>query len=158
RDAVHQQAADAVIALEHRDLVAGAVELRRARQARRARPDHRDLFTGARQRRLGDDPALGEAAIDDRALDALARDRRLAEAQHARPLARRRADAPGPLGEVVGLVQARQRLAPLPAINQIVPLGDQVVDRTAGRAAVHQLAGVTEGNAAIHATRALLAQ
>src|SRR5256886_6397301 len=81
-----------------------------------------------------------------------------ADAEHARSLARRRANAAGPLGEVVGLVQPRQRLAPLPAVDQIVPLGDEVVDRTAGRAAFEQLAGVAERNAAIHATRALLAQ
>ncbi len=131
-----------------------------AAHARPAGPDPTTatFLPGARQRRLGNDPALGEAAVDDRALDALDGDRRLADAEHARSLARRRTDAAGELGEVVGLVQPRQRLAPLPAVNQIVPLGDEIVDRTARSTAIQQLAGVTEWNAAIHAARALLAQ
>ena len=107
-------------------------------------------------RRLGDDPPLLEALVDDRALDALDRDRRLADAEHARALARRRADPPGELGEVVGLVQARQRLAPLPAVDEVVPLGDEVVDRAARGPARQHRPRVAEGDAAIHAARPLL--
>ena len=73
----------------------------------------------------------------------------------AGPLAGRRADAAGELGEVVGLVQAVERLAPQPTVDQVVPLGDQVVDRAAGGHAVDQLPGLAEGNAAVHAARAL---
>ncbi len=61
-------------------------------------------------------------------------------------------------GKVVGLVQALERFPPQPAIDQIVPFGDQVVDRAAGGHAADQLAGVAERNAAIHAARALVAQ
>jgi hypothetical protein len=55
-------------------------------------------------------------------------------------------------------VQALERLLPQAAVNEVVPLRDQVVDRAAGRHAADELAGVAEGNAAIHAARALRAQ
>ena len=55
-------------------------------------------------------------------------------------------DPAGELGEVVGGVQSLQRRAPLIAIDQVVPVRDQVVDRTAV---------VTERNAAGHAARRL---
>ena len=61
---------------------------------------------------------------------------RLVDAQHARAFARRGADPAGELGEVVGLVQAIERLAPQAAVDQVVPLGDQVVD---GQPAGHAL-------------------
>ena len=51
------------------------------------------------------------------------------DAEHARAFARRGADAAGELGEVVGAVQALERLAPQAAIHQVVPLRDQIVDR-----------------------------
>ena len=97
------------------------------------------------------DPAFGEAAVDDRVLDVLDRDRRVGDAEHAGALARRRAGAARELGEVVGLVQPIERVAPAALIDQVVPLGDQVVDR----AAVVRLA---KRHAAVHAARALVAQ
>src|SRR5688500_19649441 len=51
------------------------------------RSDHRDLLAGARRGRLRLHPALLEAPVDDGAFDVLDRDRRLVDAQHARPLA-----------------------------------------------------------------------
>ena len=47
-DAVGQQAARAIRALEHGHRVAGLVELRRGGEARRAGADDRDLLAGAR--------------------------------------------------------------------------------------------------------------
>ena len=47
RDAVAQQAADAVALLEHRDGVAGARQLLRGGQTRRAGADHGDALAGA---------------------------------------------------------------------------------------------------------------
>ena len=96
--------------------------------------------------------------IDDRVLDGLDRHRRSVDAEHARAFARRRADAAGELREVVGHVQALERLAPQPAIHQVVPFRDQVVDGTARRHAADQLAGVAERHAAVHAARGLVAQ
>ncbi len=106
----------------------------------------------------GCDPAFLPAAVDDGAFDVLDGDRRRVDAQHAGAFARRGADAAGELGEIIGLVQAFQRLVPEAAIDQVVPFGDQVVDRAAGGHAAEQGAGVAKGNAAIHAAGALLAQ
>ena len=47
RDAVAQQAADAIGALEDGDPVPGAIQLRGRRQAGRPRSDHRDALAGA---------------------------------------------------------------------------------------------------------------
>ena len=103
-------------------------------------------------------PAFVPAAVDDLVLDVLDRDRRLVDAEHARAFARRRADAAGELREVVGHVQAVERFAPQPAIDEVVPLGDHVVDRAACGHAADQLARVAERHAAVHAAGALLAQ
>ena len=132
-DAVHEQAADAVGALEDGDPVAGLVELGGGGKPGGAGADDGDLLAGAHRRRLGHDPAFLEALIDDGALDGLDRDRRLVDAEDARAFARRRADAAGELGEVVGLVQPFERFLPQAAIDEVVPLGDEVVDRAAGR-------------------------
>src|SRR5205814_1219172 len=56
------------------------------------------------------------------------------------------ADAAGELGEVVGRVQPVDRLAPAAAVHEVVPVGDDVPERAAL---------VTEGDAAVHAARAL---
>ena len=57
RNAVHQQAAGAILALEHRHRVARAVQLRGGRKTRRARADHRDFLAGARRGRFGNRPS-----------------------------------------------------------------------------------------------------
>ena len=64
-------------------------------------------------------------------------------------LARRGAQAAGELGEVVRRVQLGDRLAPSAAVDEVVPVRDQV----AQRAAV-----VAERHAALHAARALGAE
>src|SRR5207344_1993405 len=89
RNAVHQQAADAVRTLVDRYLVAGFVELIRGREACRPRADDRDLLARARLGHLGLEPAFGETAIDDRVLDVLDRDGGIGDAEHARAFARR---------------------------------------------------------------------
>ena len=88
--------------------------------------------------------------------DALDCHGRRIDAQHAGSLARGGADAAGELGKIVRLVQAVERLAPQAAIDEVVPFGDQIVDRTAGRHAGHQVARVAKRNAAIHAAGSLI--
>ena len=94
------------------------------------------------------DPALFPRAVDDLDLDLLDRDRRLVDAEHARGLARRRAQPAGELGEVVGGVQPLARRVPVVAVHEVVPLRDEVPERAAG---------VAERDAAVHAARALRA-
>src|SRR3954468_1454203 len=103
-------------------------------------------------------PAFVPTAIDDGGLDGLDRDWRIVDAKHARAFARSRTHPTGELGKVVGHVQTIECLAPQSAIDEIVPFRDHVVDRAARRHAADQLAGVTEGHAAIHAARRLIAQ
>ena len=147
RYAVAQQSADPVVLLEHRDVMARAAELLRRGQSRRSGADHRDPLAGSKRRRLGQNPALLECPVDHGLFDLLDRDRRLVNAEHAGSLARRRADAPRELREVVGRVQDPHRLLPASAEDQIVPVGNDVVHRTPG---------VAERHAAIHAARALI--
>ena len=147
-NAVAQQAADAVGLLEKRHPVARAIQLLRGGQARGPRANHGDALAGARFRRLRLDPAFLPGVIDDRLLDHLDRDRRLVDAQHAGRLAGRRADAPGELRKIIRGVQDANRILPLVVIDEVVPVGNDVVDRAAG---------VAERNAAIHAARRLRA-
>ena len=146
-DAVAQQAARLVGALVDGDGVAGAGQLLGRGQARRAGADDGDGLAGEPLGRLGGDRAVGEGAVDDADLDLLDRDGRLVDAEHAGRLARGRAEPPGELGEVVGRVQPVDGLAPLPLPREVVPLGDQVAQRTTAVAerdtAVHAAAGLT---------------
>ena len=104
----------------------------------------------ARRRRARLDPALLPRAVDDRDLDLLDRDGvPLLDLEHAGGLARRRAEPPGELGEVVRPVELVDRLAEAVAVDEVVPVGDQVPERAAALA---------ERDAALHAARALLRQ
>src|SRR5258708_1466159 len=146
-NAVAQQPADAIALLEERHVMAGARELLRARHARGTGADHRDLLAGLAVRNLRPHPALGVTLVDDRLLDRLDRHRVVVDVEHARGFARRGAHAAGELGDVGCRVQDVERLAPVVAVNEIVPVGNDVV---------HRAAGLAEGNAAVHAARALL--
>ena len=148
-DAVAQQAADAVVALEHGDRVAGARELLRGGEAGGAGADDGDRLAGQAPGRLRLHPAVAERLVDDRDLDLLDRHGGLVDAEHARRLARRRAEPPRELGEVVRGVQALDRRAALAAPHEVVPLGDQVAERAAL---------VAERDAAVHAATGLAAQ
>ena len=61
-------------------------------------------------------------------------------------------------GKLLVLASRIQRLPPLPAVDEVVPLGDEVVDRAARRHPGDELPGVAEGDPAVHAARALRAQ
>ena len=108
--------------------------------------DDRDLAAGAHRRHDRLDPALVPRPLDDLDLDLLDGDRVLADAEHARRLARRRAQPAGELGEVVGGVQALDRVAPVVAVDEVVPVGDEVAERAAV---------VAERDAAVHAAPGL---
>src|SRR6185369_3655801 len=148
-NAVAQQSADAVVALEERHVVAGARELLRARHAGGPGADHGDLLAGLLFRQLGHDPAFLEGVVDDVLLDVLDRDRVVVDVEDAGFLARRRTDAAGEFGEVVRRVQALDRVLPAVPIDEVVPVGNDVPERATL---------VAEGNAAIHAARALDAE
>ena len=95
------------------------------------------------------DPAFVEGAVDDRDLDLLDGDGLGVDAEHARGLARCRAEPAGELREVVGRVQPLDGGPPVVAPGQVVPLGDQVAERAAV---------VAERDAAVHAATGLPVQ
>ena len=141
-----QEPPGALVALVHGHRVAALVQLGGGGQAGRARAHDGHGPPGAPVRRLGLDPALGEGPLDDRQLDLLDRHRIVVDRQHARRFARGRTDEAGELGEVVGRVELIDGLAPLVPVDEVVPVGDQVPERTAL---------VAERNAAVHAAGAL---
>src|SRR6476620_4376411 len=97
-------------------------------------------------------------AVDDRAFDGLDGDRVVVDVERAGGLARRRTDAPGELRKIIGRVQVARGLFPVVLIDEVVEVGDLVVDRAAGRARRHRAGAVAIGDAAIHAARGLVAR
>ncbi len=87
-NAVAQQAADAVGAFEHDDVVTGPRQLLRGGQPGWTRADHDDPLAGLHTGELRLDPTLVPGSIDDLHLDLLDRHRIGIDAEHARCLAR----------------------------------------------------------------------
>ena len=141
-DAEAEEAADEMVAFVDGDEVAGAVELLGAGEAGGAGADDGDRLAGALRGRLGLDPALFVAAVGDGLLDELNGDGVVVDGESAGDLAGGGADAAGELGEVVGGEQTVERLLPTTAVDEVVPVGDEIAERAAL---------VAEGDAAVHA-------
>ena len=156
-NAIAQQAAGLGELLVDMDVMAGARELLRGRKARGAGADHRDLLAGLHGGDLRLQPAIIPGAVDDGAFDGLDGDRVVVDVERAGGLARRRADAAGELREIVGRVQIARGFFPIALIDEVVEIGDLVVDRAARRARLNRTGAVAIGNAAIHAARGLVA-
>src|SRR5580693_4296888 len=120
----------------------GAAELLRRREACRAGADDRYFFPGTKFRRLGMNPAFEESAFHDIFFVLLDRDGRRVDAQNARRLAGRGADAASELGEIIGGMQLANRVFPAAVIDQIVPVRNEIADGASRLA---------ERDAAIHA-------
>src|SRR5690606_23427091 len=140
-------AANAIAFLEYGNRMAGAGQLLRAGQASRARADHGDFLARLATGRLGRHPALRPALVDNGVLDGLDAHRIVVDVQGTGRLAGGGTHAAGELGEVVGGVQHFQRAMPILLVDQVVPVGNDVVDGTAAGA---------ERNAAVHTAGALL--
>ena len=126
--------------------MAGARQLLRGRQAGRTGTDDGHFLARAESRRLRRDPAVLPAHVDDFMLDRLDADRIFMDTQGAGRFARRRADAARKFGEVIRRMQDVERFAVVTAVHQVIPVRNDVIHGTARGA---------EGNAAIHAARAL---
>ncbi len=83
-------------------------------------------------------------------------DRQLMDSAGAGAFAGRRANTPGKFRKAVGSQQAVGCGIPLIAVKQIVPFGDQIIQRAPGYRAFEHDAGMAERNSAIHAARRLL--
>jgi hypothetical protein len=145
-DAVAQEATDAVSALEDDHVVASARELLRGGEPRGPGADHCDALPGLDVGHLRGDPALRPGAVDDLDLDLLDGDRVLVDAEHTGRFTRCGTQPPGELWEVVRRVQALDRVAPVIAVDEVVPVRDEVPERATV---------VAERDAAIHAAAGL---
>src|SRR5581483_6807986 len=105
---------------------------------------------------LRPNPAVLPGTVDDRAFDGFDRDRIVVDVERAGSLARGGADAPGEFGEIVGRMQIARGLFPIALIDEVVEIGNLVVDRTARRARRNRARAMAIGNAAIHAARGLV--
>src|SRR5207253_408335 len=95
RNAVTQQATDAIVLLEQSDAVTSARQLLRTGKTRGARSDHRHPLAGLYRREIGVDPALFPAPVHDLAFNRLDRDRVVLDVQGTRRLAWRGTNAAG---------------------------------------------------------------
>ena len=127
-----------LVALVDDDVLAGPRKLLGTGEPGRARADDGNAAAGAPRRRLRLHPALAPAAVDDRELDLLDRDGvPLVDLEHARRLARSGTEPAGELGEVVRPVKLLERFLPAVAVDEVVPVRNQVADRTAVMAERH---------------------
>ncbi len=156
-DAITKQTAGLGEFFVDMDVVAGACELLRGREARGSGADDRDLLAGLDRGDLRLQPAIVPGTIHNGAFDGLDGDRVVVDVERAGRLAWRGADAAGELGEIVGRVQVARGFFPVALIDEVVEVRDLVVDRAARRARRHRTGAVAIGDAAIHAARGLIA-
>jgi hypothetical protein len=129
------------------DFVARPAELLGRGQSGRAGADDRHPLAGGPHRRLRRDPPLGKGPLGDLVLDVLDQDGLVVDGKRAGRLARGRTNAARDLGKVVGGMEVLARLAPAPAVDEIVELRDPVEDRATRT--------VAKRDAAVHAPRRL---
>jgi hypothetical protein len=92
-----------------------------------------------------------KSSIDDSAFDIFDGHRRVGDSKNACAFAGSRTNPSGELREVVGFVQPIKSFLPSSGIDQVVPFGNEVLDR----ASTCRLA---KGDSAIHATGTLCLQ
>src|SRR5215472_6973146 len=129
--------------------MASSIQLLGSRQTGRTRAHDGYFLSGAEFGRIRTDQTFFPSTLHDAFLNLLDRDRRRVDAEYTSCFTWRGTDSAGEFGKVVRRVKLAQRLFPTAAINQVVPVGNEVVNRASG---------VTEGHAAIHAAGALHAQ
>src|SRR4051812_46956169 len=124
----------------------GARKLLRAGEASGTGTDHGHSLARFQSGRIWPDPAFFPRLVDDRVLDRLDADRVIVDPKSARFLTGRRTNPPRKFGEIVGRVERLDRRFPVLLVNEVVEIGNDVVDGAAAHA---------KRNAAIHAARTL---
>src|SRR5690606_31192934 len=148
-DAVAHQPARAALAFMDMYLMTCACKLLGCGESRRTRANDRDFPAGPGFGGVGPDITCRNRPVSQRLLDILDRDRNIFEVERARLFARRGTDPPGPFRKIIGRMQVTDRLVPVAPVYQIVPVGNLVMYRAAGRS-------MAIGHAAIHAACGLL--
>src|SRR5688572_539345 len=146
RNPVAQEPADSVGALEYGDPVAGLIQLGCGCKPRGSGTHHGDFLPGSYRRRRSLHPAVLECFFDNRDFDLFDRHRICIDTENAGAFTRCRAYSTGELGKVVGRMEALNRFTPATPVNKVVPVGNDVSQRTTL---------VAEGNPTIHASRCL---
>src|SRR5882757_625935 len=108
--------------------MSSTIELLRSGHSCGAGADDCYFFSGAEGRRLGMDPAFFKSTINDIFFDLFDGYWRLVDSQHAGGFAGRGADTSSELGEIIGGVQLADSFFPASVIDEIVPVGDDVVN------------------------------
>ena len=130
-NAVTQQATRLSVLLVNVDRVADTCELLGCGEARRARADDCNPFAGRLVRRVRRNPAFHERLVGNGAFDRLDGDRLVVDVELASGFARCRAHTPRNLGKIVGRVQIARGRLPMVMIDEVVPVWDLIVHRTA---------------------------
>ena len=154
-NAVHQQTAHAVASFKHRDGMSSVIELVGCRESRRTRADDRDLLAGSHLRRLRLRPAFRISSLHNGVFVCPHGYSIAFRAAGTRFFAKRGTHAAGKFRETVGQPQPVIRLLPCPSVDEIVPFGNEVAQRTAGNHPPDHHAGLAERHAARHAARRL---
>ena len=123
----------------------------RCGQSRRAGAHHRHLLSSAHLGNMWDDEPSGIALLHDGQLVLLHRDWVTVQATGTGRLAQGGAHPAGKLRKVVGLSQPFQGVVQVAVVYQVVPLRNQIVQRTAGIHPRQLHPGLAEGHAALHA-------
>ncbi len=129
----------------------GTGQLLGACQTRGTRTNDGDFFAAQMLGGTRFNQTFRETAIDDGPFDRFDVHRRGGNPQRTGAFAGRGAEPAREFREVIRGVQIVEGIFPAPVVDMVVELGDEIVHRAAGIA-------VAEGDAAIHAARALVAR
>jgi hypothetical protein len=146
RNSVTEKATGPVGTFEDHHIVPSACQLLGGSEPRRTRTDDSDRTASPQFRTLWLDPTLGPGSIDDLDFNLLNGYWILIDANYTRSFARRRAEPTSEFRKVIRCVQAIDRVAPSILKHKIVPIGNQITERTPV---------VAERDAAVHAPAGL---
>ena len=147
------------MSLDHAHARPATRQVPRGHQACRARAHHGNARRALARRCEATRPAMFPLPIGDGALVVVNRLGLVVARQVARRLAQRRAHAAGELGHGACQRQTLRRLLPLSAPHQVVPLGNEVVQRAPRRARrPKRLAHLAKRHATRHAAACLHAR
>ena len=149
RNAIAQQSADAVSALKHHYLVSGTCELLCNSKTSRTTTNDSNTLAGLNGWNLRNNPSLTECMVNDFDLYLLNCNGVLVHTENTCRFARSWAQTTRELRKVIRRMQAFDRLLPMTAIHEVVPIRNQVAEWTAV---------ITERNTAVHATSCLMVQ
>ena len=146
---VTKQATNTIVFLVNRDVMSSTRKLLSTGETGGTRSHNRYTFACSGLWRLGRYPPFGPGFVDNCVLNGFDSNSVIVNVQRTSGFTRSRTNSPGELRKIIGRVQYINRPTPVLVINQIVPVGDDVVDGAPV---------VTKGDATVHATSGLFAR